>query len=468
MEESGHAVVARAALAQCRRMSVSSLRGPVSLALISIAIGCGGSGGGGTDASIDASAPPGVDAPRPAECSEIGGRDFDVDVIGAEGFPQPPDDAPPLAGAAVRVAHRCGQIVEGVTDASGHAHLDVDGPRTGWALTVAMAGRAAVSILDLEGSPEGPIRIDRPTPRTFTPVAISGTITGAGVGARVLLDSYDFDTQDLAGNGPWSTQQYTRDGAPPLLLVALELTDGTLTNLATTTIDPRPSSPTTDVTLAFAPPTETPVSTRVTVSGVEGASFAFSSVLTYHDTLDGAWVTPGSVVTSGNEAVFTYMPSLAPTHGFLAWDSASHRTVAIVHSFPAGPVSLTAPVAFGLGTVGGRSSPLGAVGNASAGIDALVLHVDEGGDHGPRWRVYCSPTLHTRDNPCFLPALPSTVTPSDLGIMTRGAQALAMMQTAHEGSLWSGPGTPFPSSRLDWQLASSYVAADIAAPYLAP
>lgn len=246
--------------------------------------------------------------------------------------------------------------------------------------------------MDLDGSPEGPIRIDRMTPQAFTAVPVSGTVSGARDGARVLLDAYDFDTQELAGNGPWSAQLYTSEIDPPFFVAALEITDGHLTNLATTTIDPRPHTATMNVALAFGATAETPIVSTYTVSGF----------------------TPGS------------------------------------HA-------LTAPTAFGLGSTADFSAPFGAIGNGSGDVDALVIHIDEGEDHGPRWRVYCSPSLHTRDNPCNVPALPSSVTLADLGIgISTRPSALVMMQTAHEGSLWSFPGVGFPSSRLDWQLASSY------------
>lgn len=410
---------------------------------------------------MDGDAPMGRDAPGPdsptVSCGTTSSRTFDVDVISADGYPQPAADGLPLEGASVRVAHACGVAAEGVTDAAGHVTLVVDGPADGWAVTAARAGYSAVSVLDLAGSPVGPLRIDRHTPRAFTAVPISGTVTGATAGSTVLVDAYDFDTQNLtatAGTNAFSTQFYTSTGEPPLTIAALEITGGHLTRLATTTIDPRPHTSPASVELALGAPI-TPIQTRVTVTIVGDP--VFWSILSYYDAVDGPWITPGSVTLVGNVGTFEHDPRLPPTHGFLTWDGPAYRTVVIVHDFPGGDVALAPPTATALGCGTDRATgAFAATGVASGDVDALVLHIDEGEDHGPRWRVYCSPTAHDPSHPCLVPALPSGIDPADLGILVGGVQALAMMQTSHAGALWSAPGTAFPSARLDYQLASTY------------
>jgi hypothetical protein len=120
---------------------------------------------------------------------------------------------------------------------------------------------------------------------------------------------------------------------------------------------------------------------------------------------------------------------------------------------------VTAPSAHLLYAAAFRDGRFGAFASGVTGtLDALVVHIDEDGgmgNHGPRWRVFCDPMLHDTVS-CDAPQLPSSVSLADVGVQ-QGGNAIAMLQRAHAGSLWSSSGMPFPSAYLEWQLAPSYV-----------
>jgi hypothetical protein len=338
--------------------------------------------------------------------------------------------------------------------------LALDGPAEDWAITAASAGYTAVSVMDLDGSPVGAIRLDAlDSGETFVPHAIGGTIVGAAPGAEILIDSYDFATLVPAPTS-WSSSYYTgRTAPPPLRLVAYERVEEHLTRIAWgTEMSPRPSTDLTGQDLTFSGAARSPIVTAISLTLPDTAMAQLQSIERHFAEPDGPYQVAGNVLVGGlgtttAEITIEHFEESPPDVAFVMIDGSTQRFVYVVHEFGGAPVTAAMPaVESGAGIV--STAPAGAFGVAD--VDALVIHVDETPEHPSRWRIFCAPD-HDAGSPCVHPSLPSAVGYDDLQLSDPVAPpALPLLVRMHDGAPWSTPAISRPSQHVAIQIATTY------------
>lgn len=354
----------------------------------------------------------------------------------------------PAAGITVRVESECFGSMEETTDADGRVGFTLAREMGPWSLTAATAGYAAVSILDVANVDMlmGDIRLDPVNVPVEMPYTVSGTLAGAvGVGNSVQIDAYNFETIAMAG-AMWSANFYASSASirQPLTFTAIEQDRmGIAVNMATAEV-PRVEMPLSGISLAMPAPRIPPVVTNVVARlpdmGMVTSTDAMpvSASAQRLSTLDPAqfiFTGTAQIRVAGGAATMTlqhYPSVLATNHAFGTVDSTTARL-----NFYRSDLSDTSEIVVGPGTMVLSGSTLGdlqVIQTGAAGHDAIVIHIDETGDHGPRWRVF-APTLpqYTR-----VPHLPSDVTLTDIGIMADTfVPVLPLFIKAESGALWS-------------------------------
>jgi hypothetical protein len=354
----------------------------------------------------------------------------------------------PASGAHVRVESPCGGFQESDTAADGTVTFSL--PRAGgqWDLTAALAGYAAVSVLDVTNfTLTGDLRLDPVAPRDEPTYAVSGTLGGSiGIGNSVQIDAYNFNTISAATSS-WSS---TFSASPlgnrqPLRFVALELDSaGFAVNAATTEV-PRVAADVTGVALTLPSPRVAPVTStfnvRLPSSGMvttAGMSLvgAFAERVSTLD--EGQYVYSGTAqvaLVGGNvQVTVQHFPGADTGTNFAGatGDNGSSR-LNVYRSNPADP----SDIVVGSGTVvmyGGALSDLEVAVSGASGHDTVAIHLAESNTENPRWRVY-APTFPATVR---VPHLPSAVSLTDLGIVADSyIGCIVMLLKMESGAAWS-------------------------------
>jgi hypothetical protein len=323
-------------------------------------------------------------------------------------------------------------------------------PRAGgqWDLTAAMAGYAAVSVLDVTSfTLTGDLRLDAIAVRDEPAHAISGTLGGSiGVGNSVQLDAYNFETLTAVA-ATWSSTFYagTLSLRQPLRFAALELDSaGQAVNLATTQV-PRVAADITGVALTLPSPRVAPVTSTfnvvlpssgmVTAAGVTPVA-AFAERLSTLD--DEQYLYSGTaqlaIVAGHMQVTVQHFPGADTETNFaIATGDDTTSRLNVYRSNPADP----SDIVVGPGTItmyGFALSDLAAAVSGVSGHDTIAIHLAESDTEYPRWRVY-APTFPATVG---VPHLPSAVSLADIGI-TPGSTigCIAMLLKMESGAPWS-------------------------------
>jgi hypothetical protein len=413
---------------------------------------------------------PGRDSgrPPPVDCSDEAMATFTVRVV------QGPVPVAPAVGAPVRMEHRCGAFVEGTTGPDGTATLTLAGARGDrFDVTAWQPGYTAVSIVGLEESPVGDLRLDplsSPPPMTH---AISGFVRGSSPMADgILLDSYGFNTVNLTASGKFATQYYEEVPEFPVQLVAIETTRGRATNFALgIEILPRPTTDVEGLDVMF-PATPAVVNTTTWQVQFPPSMMAMhlastETVVRWHPATDLGFVYAGiSTVTTipgGYQLTIDSFDELVPSAAGVTFDvydssgggvrmnmfipdpGAGDGTVA-VHEIMVSPIA-----------VGGRLDALefGAIGSLE--WDAIVLHIGEDSVTNPPWRVFCvgGPDPARPLRTCHVPHLPSRGSASM--ILPPAAPVLPMLIEMQAGTApWSTRALNGPAQQYHYTGGGSY------------
>lgn len=379
-----------------------------------------------------------------------------------------------LAGVHVRAESACGGTdVEAVSDSTGHLTLDLADGGAPWAVTFAIAGHSATSVLDVTRIGfDGDVRLETlDVPADARHVA-SGSVTGTlASGHHFLVDCPDFETTTPAPGGAWSSGFYTGHEMPdpPLLFVALDLdASGRATNLGSVAPRTRPTTDVSGVTIAMPSPAATAQSDHVVVH-------LPSSGLT------SGWSAPTMFGIEHAYLDIPYFPYVvAGTGTFVAGPGANDLQMDLVH-FPgaldvdlygfqvtaAGGAVLnvwlldptthteTIPAASELVATGTSLGELGLRATGS-GWDALVVHIGETPTALPRWRVIADASSGMVD--VFrIPHLPTGVTLADIGLVPGSSTtALPILVVTNGVRPWTARGSNVSIWQYRYALGGMY------------
>jgi hypothetical protein len=375
----------------------------------------------------------------------------------------------PVAGGIRDLAHvhvhaesGCGTDMQLQTDATGHLTLDLPNAGAPWAVTLALAGYAAVSVLDITTIAfEGDVRLDpiTPTPAPVTYLA-QGTVGGIAAGNHATVDCFDSGT-GTEPTAPFYFYSHFQVGEeapnPPLQFVALEWSPSplpTLLNIGSTGPMTRPAADLpTAITIAMSSPPPTPVVSHVVVhlptTGITAPASnvnAFPAQHALFDLPNAPTMVTGALDVRQHaypvpdfDIAITHFPGPWDVNRTGLWATAAPDTWIDVNITDITDHEVTVPPVTEL-TATGTSFDTLAARATGAGYDLLVLSLGEGMyAPRPRWRVYAT-TSSGAARIDGLPHLPSAVTLADIGLGAATTSFVTRYVRMHTGRGWTTEG----------------------------
>ena len=377
-----------------------------------------------------------------------------------------------LAAVHVHAESACGTDMQLVTDASGALSLVLPDSGAPWDVTLAKAGYAAVSLIDITHMGfAGDVRLDPlMIGGATTMYATSGSVTGTiGAGSTLQIDNYDFDTMTANAAHAFSSHFYVgyEQPAPPLRFVALELSgSGSALNLGSAAPIARPSGPVTGVTIAMPSPAAASMLNHVTIhlptTGITSPPHAtsFGAEHALLDTSNFPFVLTGSAIVtavggdpSNLDLAITHFPGALDVN-VTGITNATGSAILNVLVTDLSDHTITVPPVTVLTSAGTSFADLSVFG-AGVGYDVLILHLGESTTERPHWRVFADARSGTGTID-RLPHLPSGVTIGDIGLSAATTSYLPLYVHMQTGRAWTTEALNRAVPQYAWSVGTTY------------
>jgi hypothetical protein len=359
-----------------------------------------------------------------------GGTVVTVDVVSFDPYWV---DFSPLEDAQVRVDGADGTTTEGTTDAMGRAIVRVPEGSGPWTVTAARPGYSVVSLLDVDGPIESPLRL---LPTTTSPPAtrtVSGSIMGAVPSAVGALGP-GVRSFSPAGASTYTLEMADRAGAGLVRVMALEAGPFPY-NAAWVDID-LSATDLSGIDIAFPSPARAVATSSMslvvpTTGVVDASAFTLASSGAVH-TIDGFPFPVGTAqVTAATGGTYSVeiealTGDMAPTQIRVELTDGAQLGVAVFAPFADGS-TFTIPPAAALEATGTN------LGDVRLTMDA-PMH-DYTGAVVRNWRVYTFGSGGLVDEPW--PELPSGMTAADVPLSPTSTTLALVASSFDDGvAIW--------------------------------